>query len=93
MAYVFAEVAPGRVLSRFSFPRGSAVLEDQATGSATANLGGWWLAMRRALPSTLIAAQGEQVGRPPTLFLDIDQGDRIRVGGDVIELGRGSVTL
>jgi PhzF family phenazine biosynthesis protein len=93
MAYVFAEVAPGRVLSRFFFPQGSAVLEDPATGSATANLGGWWLAMRRALPCALIASQGEQLGRPSTLLLDIDAGGQIRVGGEVIELGRGSVTL
>jgi trans-2,3-dihydro-3-hydroxyanthranilate isomerase len=74
MAYVFAEVAPGRVLSRFFFPQGSEVREDPATGSATANLGGWWLAMRRALPCALIASQGEQIERPSTLFLDIDAG-------------------
>jgi trans-2,3-dihydro-3-hydroxyanthranilate isomerase len=93
MAYVFAEVAPGRVLSRFFFPQGSEVREDPATGSALANLGGWWLAMRRALPYALIAAQGEQIGRPSTLFLDIDQGGQISVGGDVIELGRGSISI
>jgi trans-2,3-dihydro-3-hydroxyanthranilate isomerase len=92
-AYVFAEVAPGRVLSRFFFPQGAAVLEDPATGSAAANLGGWWLAMRRALPCALIVAQGEQVARPSTLFLDVDRDADIRVGGDVIELGRGSITL
>jgi trans-2,3-dihydro-3-hydroxyanthranilate isomerase len=93
MAYVFAEIAPGRVLSRFFFPQGSEVREDPATGSATANLGGWWLAMRRALPCALIASQGEQIERPSTLFLDIDLGGQIRVGGDVIELGRGSITI
>jgi trans-2,3-dihydro-3-hydroxyanthranilate isomerase len=93
MAYVFAEVASGRVLARFFFPQGSAVLEDPATGSATANLGGWWLAMQRPLPCSLVASQGEQVLRPSTLFLDVDQARQIRVGGEVIELGRGRIRL
>jgi trans-2,3-dihydro-3-hydroxyanthranilate isomerase len=93
MAYVFAQVAPGRVLSRFFFPQGNEVREDPATGSATANLGGWWLAMQRALPCALVVHQGEQIGRPSTLLLDVDGGGQIRVGGDVIELGRGSVTI
>ena len=48
MAYVFAELAqPERLLSRFFFPVGGAVLEDPATGSATANLGGWMIATGR----------------------------------------------
>ena len=93
MAYLFAEVAPGRMLSRFFFPQGSEVREDPATGSATVNLGGWWIAMRRPLPCALIASQGEQIERPSTLFLDIDASGQIRVGGDVIELGRGSITI
>jgi trans-2,3-dihydro-3-hydroxyanthranilate isomerase len=93
MAYVFAEVGAGRMLARFFFPHGTAVLEDPATGSATANLGGWWLAMQRPLPCSLVASQGEQIGRPSTLFLSVDQARQIRVGGDVIELGRGRLRL
>jgi trans-2,3-dihydro-3-hydroxyanthranilate isomerase len=93
MAYVFAQLAPGHVLSRFFFPQGDEVREDPATGSATANLGGWWLAMGRALPCVLIASQGEQIQRPSTLFLDVDRSAQIRVGGEVIELGGGSITI
>jgi predicted PhzF superfamily epimerase YddE/YHI9 len=40
MAYVFALNGTGAALARFFFPRGSALVEDPATGSATANLGG-----------------------------------------------------
>ncbi len=44
MAYVFAfsgsENGRARALARFFFPVGSAILEDPATGSATANFGG-----------------------------------------------------
>jgi len=50
MVYVFAPAGSG-LLARFFFPKGSAILEDPATGSATANLGGWCLAMGRTLPS------------------------------------------
>ena len=38
------------LLSRFFFPVGSAILEDPATGSATANFGGWMIATGRKLP-------------------------------------------
>ena len=93
MAYLFAPTAPNRMLSRFFFPQGSAVLEDPATGSACANLGGWWLAMKRDLPCKLIIYQGEQVERPSTLHLDVDTSGQIRVGGDVIELGQGEVQI
>jgi PhzF family phenazine biosynthesis protein len=93
MAYVFAETAPGKMLSRFFFPMGSALLEDPATGSATANLGGWCIATGRAVPTRIEIAQGEYAQRPSTLYLDIDAERRIFVGGEVIELGRGSVTI
>ena len=92
MAYVFAPCGPNRLVSRFFFPSGAALLEDPATGSATANLGGWLLATGHALPASFEISQGEQVGRPSTLYLDVDAG-RILVGGDVLELGRGVLEL
>jgi len=93
MAYVFAEHGPGATLARFFFPSGAALLEDPATGSATANFGGWWLAMNRPLPARIEIAQGEQVARPSTLYLEVSAERRIRVGGDVIEIGRGTVSI
>jgi trans-2,3-dihydro-3-hydroxyanthranilate isomerase len=93
MAYVFAENGPGRTLARFFFPNDNAMLEDPATGSATANFGGWWLAMQRPLPARIEIAQGAQIGRPSTLFLEVTAERLIHVGGDVIELGRGELVL
>jgi PhzF family phenazine biosynthesis protein len=93
MAYVFALEGRGTALARFFFPQGTAVLEDPATGSATANFGGWWQAMARTLPCHLQIAQGAQTGRPSRLQLDVDTAGRIAVGGDVIELGCGTVAL
>jgi trans-2,3-dihydro-3-hydroxyanthranilate isomerase len=93
MAYVFAFDASGRVLARFFFPQGNAILEDPATGSATANFGAWCLAMKLPLPVELQIAQGERTGRPSSLFLNVNQQQEIFVGGDVVEIGRGTVSL
>ena len=92
MAYVFAPTASG-LLARFFFPLGSAALEDPATGSAAANLGGWCLAMARPLPCEFEIAQGEYTGRPSALRLRVDAQEQIYVSGEVIELGRGAVNL
>jgi PhzF family phenazine biosynthesis protein len=92
MAYVFAAMGE-QLLARFFFQQGSAVLEDPATGSATANLGGWCLALGRILPCSFEISQGEYVGRPSTLRLLVDAARRVLVSGDVIELGRGVITL
>ncbi len=93
MAYVFALTGPGTALARFFFPQGAAILEDPATGSATANFGGWCLGLRRPLPVNLAIAQGEFMGRPSSLFLQVAGDGGIFVGGDVLEIGRGSVDL
>ena len=94
MAYVFHDAgdAAGTVEARFFFPSGAAILEDPATGSACANLGGWFTVIRPQVDVRRTISQGDAVGRPSTLYLDVTHG-AIHVGGDVIELGRGSVAL
>ena len=92
MAYVFAPNG-NALIARFFFPQGPAVLEDPATGSATANLGGWCIAVGRALPLTLDIAQGEQTGRPSALQLEVDCERRIFVSGEVIAIASGTLTL
>ncbi len=92
MVYGFAPSGSG-FLARFFFPVGSAALEDPATGSAAANLGGWLLAMGRPLPCEFEISQGEYTGRPSSLRLRVDAERRIFVSGEVIELGRGTINL
>jgi trans-2,3-dihydro-3-hydroxyanthranilate isomerase len=97
-AYVFAETGAGRTgagraVARFFFPQGSAMVEDPATGSATANFGGWCLAMQQSLPLRYEISQGEMTGRPSTLYLEVASDRHIRVSGDVVDLGSGTVTL
>jgi PhzF family phenazine biosynthesis protein len=93
MAYIFAPTGLDQFDARFFFSQGNAMLEDPATGSATANFGGWCLAMQRELPIRYQIAQGDRVGRPSTLHLEVDASRHIRVGGDVAEIARGVVTL
>jgi len=93
MAYIFAPPVAGKTLARFFFPDGAAILEDPATGSATANFGGWWLATSQPLPCQLEISQGEYVARPSTLFLNVDAERLIFVSGDVIEIARGTLRL
>ena len=70
MAYVFARDGD-QVLCRFFFPKHGAVVEDPGTGSACANLGGWLLATGAPLPQQLSLSQGEAVGRPCRLGLEV----------------------
>jgi PhzF family phenazine biosynthesis protein len=94
MAYVFADAgdASGAVVSRFFFPSGPAILEDPATGSACANLGGWFRATRPGEDVSRTVWQGDEVNRPSTLFLTVKSG-AVSVAGDVIELARGTLDL
>ncbi|MBY4948815.1 PhzF family phenazine biosynthesis protein [Cupriavidus respiraculi] len=95
-AYVFAfdPDDPSRVLARYFFTKqGGGVAEDPGTGSACANLGGWLQATGHALPARFTVDQGEAVDRPCRLLLDVASDGAIRVGGRVVEIGRGTVTL
>lgn len=92
MAYLFAANGDGKLLSRFFFMKHGAIVEDPGTGSATANLGGWMIHHGKA-PCVFAISQGEMIGRPCHLGLEVDADDSIMVSGNVIEIGRGSVTL
>jgi len=88
-ALVFASTGAKKIMSRFFFPDGASILEDPATGSACANLGGWFLAMGRRPPLTFEISQGELIGRPSILQLEVNTDNEVFVGGEVIELGSG----
>ncbi|HEU4780693.1 MAG TPA: PhzF family phenazine biosynthesis protein [Steroidobacteraceae bacterium] len=92
-AYVFASVGAKKILSRFFFPDNGAILEDPATGSACANLGGWFVAMGRRPPLNFEVSQGELIGRPSTLQLEVNSDNEVFVGGEVIEIGSGYIVL
>lgn len=89
MAYLWAP--DGTV--RFFFTQHGAVIEDPATGSACANLGGWLLARGHRLPVAMTLRQGDAVARPSQLGLRVDENRGIFVTGSVVELGTGAIEL
>ncbi len=90
---VFAPTGPNELLARFFFENGPVVLEDPATGSACANLGGWYRNTGVRGPRKVVVSQGEQLSRPSRLHLELDAEGQILVGGRVFELGAGSLKL
>jgi PhzF family phenazine biosynthesis protein len=91
MAYLWAADGPTWTV-RFFFTSHGAVLEDPATGSACANLGGWHLVKART-PVSATLRQGDAAGRPSRLGLRVDADGGIYVTGSVIELGHGTVNI
>jgi predicted PhzF superfamily epimerase YddE/YHI9 len=89
MAYLWSREGE-ELLVRFFFTQHGAVIEDPATGSACANLGGWFCALRPGARIERVVSQGEAVARPSTLRLAVREGS-IFVGGRVLELGRGTL--
>ena len=91
--YVWAELGNSEVLARFFLLKHGALIEDYGTGSAAANLGGWFVARQASLPVKRMIHQGEPIGRPARVALEVDASGGIYVGGQVIELGAGSVEI
>jgi PhzF family phenazine biosynthesis protein len=88
--YVFARTPDG-FESRYFWATGpNSLSEDPGTGSACANLGGWWLATRGNAPLDALVHQGTQINRPNLLSLKVRDG-AIEVGGRVIEVGKGEL--
>ena len=91
--YVWAGLGGNDLQVRFFLLKHDAVWEDHGTGSAAANLGGWYVARKTLLPLQRVIHQGEPIARPSRLLLDVDAGGGIHVGGRVVELGTGTVVL
>lgn len=84
VALVWPE-SPTRVHARNPFPVGG-VVEDPATGAAAAALGGY-LRTTRGTTGHLTVLQGEDLGRPSVLGVDIDgDSDRVVVSGTAVRI-------
>lgn len=91
LVYLWAPTGPDTIEARLFFTQNHAAIEDPATGSACANLGGWFVAngelgIRRRIH------QGSAIGRPSVLDLAVDGEGTIFVSGTVREVGRGTFT-
>ena len=94
--YLFTVRGDGDIRARM-FDKGSQIGEDPATGSAAGPLGAFLSVHRLAgMPGNVVIAQGEQVGRPS--FLDVEVAASadswtIDVGGGVRWMGEGAFEL
>ncbi len=94
--YLFAVRGQGDVMARM-FDRYTAIGEDPATGSAAGPLGAY-LSVHGlgGMPGRATVAQGEMVGRPSFLSVDVSPGDEtwaVRVSGGVYLMGEGTFTF
>jgi trans-2,3-dihydro-3-hydroxyanthranilate isomerase len=92
LVYLWAPTGPDSIEARLFFTQNGSVIEDPATGSACANLGGWFLAngqrgIRRRIH------QGSAIRRPSVLDLAVEQDATILVSGVVREVGRGRFSI
>lgn len=94
--YAFAIRGDGEVVARM-FDHADAVGEDPATGSAAGPLGAYLSELGLAgMPGKLRISQGEAVGRPSTLLVDVARRQgawSIEVGGGVHVVGEGYFRL
>ncbi len=76
--------APHRFHARDPFPVGG-VVEDPATGAAAAAFGGYLRALGLVeVPAQVEVLQGEDLGRPSLLRVDVGPRPEIRVTGDAV---------
>jgi PhzF family phenazine biosynthesis protein len=88
--YVFARTPEGFESRYFWMADENSISEDPGTGSACANLGGWWLTTEGDKSLSAKINQGTIMNRPNVLSLNINEG-KIRVGGRVIGIGDGEL--
>ena len=93
VAYVWSRIDDERIRVRYFMEQHGGVLEDPGTGSACANLGGWFIATNAGLPIAVTLYQGDHVGRPSQLGLNVDLDQHIFVSGRVIPIGHGEISL
>jgi PhzF family phenazine biosynthesis protein len=92
LVYLWAPTGPDTIEARLFFSQNNAIIEDPATGSACANLGGWFLANgQRGLRRRI--HQGRTIKRPSVLDLAVEEDGTVLVSGAVREVGRGTFTI
>ncbi|HLL83174.1 MAG TPA: PhzF family phenazine biosynthesis isomerase [Longimicrobium sp.] len=95
--YPVVPAAPGETVRVRMFAPAMGIPEDPATGAAAAALGGYLA--RDAQQGTLrwTVEQGEEMGRPSTIYLEADVHNgivmRVRVGGSAVQVSEGTMEI
>ena len=99
--YLFVRTGPREARARMFAP-GHGIAEDPATGSAAGPLGAYWLAhdlvaCDRTGVASLTITQGVEMGRPSTLFVEVEGRGRdvtaVRVAGACVAVASGELEL
>ncbi|KPC53278.1 PhzF family phenazine biosynthesis protein [Amantichitinum ursilacus] len=93
VALVWAWANDHEIIARFFWVQAGAISEDFGTGSACANLGGWLLRNNAQLPLTATMIQGHGINRLAHLKLTLTAEGQIKVGGRIVPIGSGELTL
>ncbi len=98
MVFARDAVREGVIRARVFVP-GQGIIEDPATGSAVAALGGY-LAARESAPSgnfSYVVEQGFEIKRPSILELEVDKAEgevtAVRVGGSAVMVSEGMMDV
>ncbi|MGB8474307.1 MAG: PhzF family phenazine biosynthesis protein [Candidatus Acidiferrum sp.] len=95
MAYCFAQGSNGKIFSRGMLPWES--YEDPATGSAAGSLGAYLVKHGKLAPGhTLSILQGEEMGRPSHIEVEVTQsGKKLvpRVSGAAVKVFEGVIRI
>jgi trans-2,3-dihydro-3-hydroxyanthranilate isomerase len=95
MAYCFTLGGNGKGFSRGMLPWG--VYEDPATGSAAGSLGAYLVKHGKLVPGhTLCLLQGEEMGRPSDIEVEVSQsGKKLvpRVSGAAVRVFEGTIAV
>jgi trans-2,3-dihydro-3-hydroxyanthranilate isomerase len=91
--YAWAPKGDGEIVARFFYVERGALFEDPGSGSACANLGGWFILRRGGGARELTITQGEQTGRTCRLGLRVSAEKEIFVTGSVISIGKGEMAI
>ena len=67
--------------------------EDAATGAAAGPLGAYLLRHQFVAPGRFSLEQGYEMGRPSVLHVDVTADGKIRVGGQTVKVGEGTMIV
>jgi trans-2,3-dihydro-3-hydroxyanthranilate isomerase len=84
---------PGATVHSRMFAPAMGITEDPATGAASGPLGAYLVKYEIASSGRIISEQGVEMGRPSFIHIDTGYSDGVRIGGQCVTMGMGTIYL